>query len=247
MTGRLYTGTSGFSYPGWTPAFYPPSLPSSRRLAHYSSILDACELNGTYYRRPSLSAIRGWLHATPDLFRFSVKAQRGGAMRALLADPEGGTSWLTEPLTAFGDRLGTVLFRVPEGVTRNDERLGALLAAWPSSIPLTVEFRDPSWQVDEVYDALRRARAVLCTTDLPDEAEPPMIRVTGPFLYLRLRRHAYSPAELAAWAARLVPFLEAGHDAFVFFRHDDVGEGPARALRLRTEVRAAIAEIAGQG
>ena len=40
------------------------------------------------------------------------------------------------------------------------------------------------------------------------------------------------PAELDAWAARLEPFLAAGDDAFVFFRHDEVGRGPelARAL-----------------
>ena len=26
MTGRLYVGTSGFSYPGWAPRFYPAGL-----------------------------------------------------------------------------------------------------------------------------------------------------------------------------------------------------------------------------
>jgi hypothetical protein len=30
----------------------------------------------------------------------------------------------------------------------------------------------------------------------------------------------------------LRPFLDAGDDAFVFFRHDDVGRGPELALEL---------------
>jgi uncharacterized protein YecE (DUF72 family) len=65
-----------------------------------------------------------------------------------------------------------------------------------------------------------------------DDGDPPTIRRTGRFLYLRLRRHDYSAAEVGAWAARLEPFLTAGDDAYVFFRHDEVGRGPelARAL-----------------
>ena len=59
----------------------------------------------------------------------------------------------------------------------------------------------------------------------PEDPEPPTLRRTGPFLYLRLRRHDYTPDELAAWAARIEPFVADGLDAFVFFRHDEVGRG----------------------
>jgi uncharacterized protein YecE (DUF72 family) len=121
-------------------------------------------------------------------------------------------------------------------VSRNDERLAALLAAWPADLPLTLEFQDATWHVDETFDALARIGAALCTTELPDDPEPPTIRRTGPFLYLRLRRHEYTSAELVAWAARLEPFLAAGDDVFVFFRHDEVGRGPELAAMLETEV-----------
>lgn len=144
--------------------------------------------------------------------------------------------WLTQPYRAFGGRLGTVLFRVPDGVGRSDERLAALLRAWPPDLPLTLEFQDPSWHVDETFEALTRAGAALCTTELPADQVPPTIRRTGPFLYLRLRRHDYTPDELADWAARLEPFLSAGDDAFVFFRHDDAGRGPELAAGLAAEV-----------
>ena len=45
--------------------------------------------------------------------------------------PEPGLPWLTDPYRRFGERLGTVLFRVPDNVKRDDARLAALLAAWP--------------------------------------------------------------------------------------------------------------------
>ena len=115
-----------------------------------------------------------------------------------------------------------------------------------------VELQDLSWHVDETFAAMRAVGATLCTTELPPEGdegaiapggatdaggaagdpEPPFIRRTGPFLYLRLRRHDYSPAALDVWAARIEPFLAAGDDVYVFFRHDPVG----RATELATEL-----------
>ena len=238
MSGRLFVGTSGFAYPGWTPRFYPSGLNAKGFLEHYAARLPAVELNNTYYASPSPSKVETWVAATPPDFRFCVKAQRGGSFRALGVDPTTSVFWLTGPYRAFGERLGTVLFRVPDGVRRDDAKLAALLSSWPADLPLTMEFQDPSWHVDETFAALTGVGAALCTTELPEDDEPPVIRRTGPFLYLRLRRNDYTDAELAAWAARLEPFLAAGDDAYAFFRHDEVGRGPELALALTRAVDA---------
>jgi len=141
-----------------------------------------------------------------------------------------------------------------------DGRLAALLAAWPLAIPLVVELQDPSWHVDETFEALRAAGAVLCTTELPPEGdegaggdaadpgagastgprpdpEPPFIRRTGSFLYLRLRRHDYDAPALDAWAARIEPFLTAGDDVYAFFRHDPVGRAAELALDFQRRAK----------
>jgi uncharacterized protein YecE (DUF72 family) len=232
MTGTVRVGTSGFAYPKWAPRFYPAGLRGDALLRHYASRLSACELNNTYYQQPTPAKVAAWLDATPPNFRFAVKAQRGGSYRSLLVDPVASVPWLTGPLREFGERLGTVLFRVPDNVRRDDDRLAGFLAAWPRELPLTVEFQDPTWHVDEVFAQLRDAGAALCTTELPEDEAPPTIRRTGSFLYLRLRRHDYSPVELAGWAARIEPFVADGLDAFVFFRHDDVGRGAELALEF---------------
>ena len=127
MAGRLFAGTSGFAYPGWAPRFYPKGLRASGFLSHYAGRLGAVELNNTYYGSPSASKVAGWVAATPPEFRFSVKAQRGGSFRALQVDPGESVPWLTGPYRAFGERLGTVLFRVPDGVRRDDAKLAGLL------------------------------------------------------------------------------------------------------------------------
>jgi uncharacterized protein YecE (DUF72 family) len=231
VPGRLFAGTSGFAYPGWIPRFYPTGLRGDGLLTHYASRLPAVELNNTFYQQPSATKVAAWLTATPPSFRFTVKAQRGGTYRSF-GDPTPGLPWLTDPYRAFGERLGCVLFRVPQGSKRDDVRLAAFLACWPRDLPLALEFDDPDWLVDETFTTLKAAGAALVTTERPEDPAPPAIRATGSFLYLRLRRHDYTDAELAAWTARLEPFLSHATDAFVFFRHDDTGRGPELAQAL---------------
>lgn len=230
--GRLFTGTSGFAYPDWAPTFYPRGAKGDALLPAYAARLGACELNNTFYQHPTAARIAAWVGATPTTFRFTVKGQRGGSIRALTADPTGTVPWLTAPYRLFGERLGCVLFRVPEPVHRDDAALARFLAAWPSDLPLTMEFQHPSWQMDEVHTLLMRHHAVLCATDLDEASDLPDLRVTGDFLYLRLRRSTYDEADLDDWAARLAPFLDDGLDAYVFFRHDADGTSALRAEAL---------------
>jgi uncharacterized protein YecE (DUF72 family) len=236
--GRLYVGTSGFAYPAWAPTFYPAHARGDELLPFYASRLPACELNNTFYQQPSETKVRSWLAATPAEFRFAVKAQRGGSIRAIATDPAGSVAWLTGPLRHFGERLGTVLYRVPQDVRRDDDRLAALLAAWPRELPLTMEFQDPGWHVDEVFRLLQEAGAALCATELDTSSEAPTLRVTAPHLYVRLRRTAYAPEDIDRWAARLAPFIDAGHDVYAIFRHDEGGLAPGRALDLAGAVEA---------
>jgi len=231
--GRLYVGTSGFAYPDWSPIFYPAGSKSGDLLRIYAERLPAVELNNTFYQQPKPDKVTAWLAATSPAFRFVVKAQRGGSMRAFSTAAAETVEWLTAPYRAFGDRLGSVLYRVPDKMRRDDTRLRLLLDAWPSDMPLTVEFQDASWQSDEVFDLLRQHRVALCATDL-DDHETPDLRRTGRHIYLRLRRTAYADDELAVWADRLAVFLADGVDCYVFFRHDESGESALRAIRLRT-------------
>ena len=229
--GRAYVGTSGFAYPDWSPLFYPAGSRAADLLRIYAGQFRAVELNNTFYQQPRPEKVATWLAATPSDFRFVVKAQRGGSMRAFGEAAAQTVEWLTTPYRAFGERLGSVLYRVPDQIRRDELRLGALLAVWPPDLPLTVEFQHASWWDDEVFALLRQHGAALCATDL-DDVDPPDLRLTGKHIYLRLRRTSYTEDELATWAQRLRAFLDDGVDCYVFLRHDESGESALRAVRL---------------
>jgi uncharacterized protein YecE (DUF72 family) len=228
----LYAGTSGFAYADWAPLFYPAGSRASSLLPAYAARLNAVELNNTFYQHPKPDRIAAWLSQTPSDFRFVVKAQRGGSMRAFGEAAAQTVGWLTAPYRLFGDRLGAVLFRVPENIHRDVTKLRLMLDAWPGDVPLVTEFQHESWHDDDVHGLLREHGAVLCATDL-DERDPPDLRLTGDFIYLRLRRASYTEEELGSWAARLRAFLDAGTNCYVFLRHDENGESALRAERLR--------------
>ena len=72
----LHTGTSGWAYPSWKPAFYPAKLPQKSFLNYYATRLNAVEVNYTFRHYASEKTQQGWCASTPDGFRFSVKAHQ---------------------------------------------------------------------------------------------------------------------------------------------------------------------------
>jgi Protein of unknown function DUF72 len=61
---RIWIGTSGWSYDGWRGALYPEKLPKKDWLRYYGSQFPSAEINASFYRTPTLEAVRAWA-ATP--------------------------------------------------------------------------------------------------------------------------------------------------------------------------------------
>src|SRR4029079_9273687 len=69
-------GTSGWTYDGWRGPFYPTGVPKKNWLRWYSAQFATTELNGAFYRTPSLEAVRAWREQTPGAFVFAWKASK---------------------------------------------------------------------------------------------------------------------------------------------------------------------------
>ena len=60
MSGRLYTGTSGYSYKEWKGSFYPESLSAAEFRGFYAERFTTVEINNTFYRFPSEKVLDAW-------------------------------------------------------------------------------------------------------------------------------------------------------------------------------------------
>jgi uncharacterized protein YecE (DUF72 family) len=229
---RVLVGTSGYSYKAWKGNFYPAELKDADMLRFYAEQLPTVEINNTFYRMPTLPLLSHWAEVVPDGFTFVLKASQRITHRKRLLDVGGDVSYFFETAAHLGPKLGPVLFQLPPFLKKDVPRLQDFLAQVPAGRPLALEFRHPSWFEDSVYEALRAAGAALCAADTDElgEALPPLLP-TASWGYLRLRRTAYDAAGLEAWADRIR--AQPWERAFVFFKHEEAGAGPALAKELR--------------
>jgi uncharacterized protein YecE (DUF72 family) len=137
-------GTSGFSYKEWKRIFYPADLPADRFLSFYASRFDAVEIDSTFYRMPTPNALDAWRDATPEPFRFAIKASQRITHRERLAVPSDSVGYLLGLLERLGSRLGVVLYQLPPFFRRDDARLEAFLTTLPESPKSALEFRHVS-------------------------------------------------------------------------------------------------------
>ncbi|HEV8495193.1 MAG TPA: DUF72 domain-containing protein, partial [Candidatus Angelobacter sp.] len=111
----LHIGTSGWSYASWKPAFFPEKLPSKRFLEFYATRLNAVELNATFRRMPTASAIAGWVGPTPADFKFAAKVHQSITHFKRLKDCDDSFRFFLqsmEPMRQSG-KLGPILIQTP--------------------------------------------------------------------------------------------------------------------------------------
>jgi uncharacterized protein YecE (DUF72 family) len=225
----VYAGTSGWAYASWKPGFYPVKTPAARMLAYYASQLNSVEVNFTFRQLPTEKQLTTWLDATPEGFRFSFKAPQAITHLKRLRECGDALAALKASLLPAerASKLGAVLFQLPPNFRADVERLKVFLEdAARLKMRMAFEFRHESWFEEAVYAALAQANAALCIAE-SDELQTPQRRTTD-FLCYRLRRSAYSEADLDQIAQRFAKDADEG-DVYAYFMHEDAPDGPLRA------------------
>lgn len=223
-----WIGTSGFSYKEWKKNFYPADLPAEQFLAHYATRLNGVEIDSTFYRMPTEKSLDAWRDATPEHFRFAIKANQKITHRERLVVPSDSVKYLLDTLPRLGDRLGVVLYQLPPNFKRDLGRLESFLIALPPSPRSAFEFRHLSWFDDDTYRLLEKHGAALCIND-NDEFECP-VKITAKHTYIRLRRDGYTIEQRAAWKERISSLSRDGIDVLAFIKHKDNPDAPLIAL-----------------
>jgi uncharacterized protein YecE (DUF72 family) len=226
-------GTSGWQYRDWRGEIYPRDQPPRRWLSLYAEMFDTVELNSSFYRLPTRAQFEAWAAATPDGFQFAVKASRYLTHLRRLRDPKEPVERLLGAANGLGTKLGPVLVQLPPTLRVDCEALDETLTAFGNRARVAVEFRDESWDCDEV-DAVLVAHG--STRVVADHRSAISGHPTSDWTYVRLHHgraiptSSYGKQALRTWASRINNFPP---DAYVYFNNDAHGCAAHNALTLR--------------
>ena len=236
--GAVHIGTSGWHYKRWVGPFYPPKMPPSKMLSFYLERFDTVEINNSFYRLPADSAIEGWCREAPPNFCFAVKASRYITHNRKLNDPVNTVEKFMSVIQKLEKRLGPILFQLPPLWNLNLERLENFLDGLPKNHRYVFEFRNPTWNVPEVYAVLHRHNAAYCIYELAGYQSP--IQITADFTYVRLHgpgankyQGDYSEEALRTWVARIQAWRKELKHIFVYFDNDQAAYAAKNAQELK--------------
>jgi uncharacterized protein YecE (DUF72 family) len=211
---EVRVGTSGWSYPSgkgkWNGIFYPvqPSrrprgTPKFDELTFYAEHFDTVEVNSSFYRIPTVDAVRKWAERTPKGFEFSLKLYQKFTHPDMFAKATGGDPSrlgqadvdefraAIEPLAEAG-KLGALLAQFPASFKNEPESRGYLewlLKAF-REYSIAVELRHRSWSDEpvETADLIEKHEATLAQIDEPKfrTSIRSDLAVNGGLYYLRL-------------------------------------------------------------
>jgi uncharacterized protein YecE (DUF72 family) len=234
---NVFIGTSGWTYDGWRGPFYPPDVAKKDWLCWYGTQFPTAEINGSFYRTPSLDAVRAWRTQTPKGFVFAWKGSKFIThWKRLSAKSDNSIALIEERLRLLGPKAGPVLFQLPARFTADRERLATFLTMLPRRRRYAFEFRHASWYEKPIFELLREWNMSLCISDHHDAPAP--WEVTADFVYWRGHgpgghyRDNYPDTELRRLATAIRKWRRAHRTVYAYFDNDQKSAAPQDARRL---------------
>jgi len=257
--GRIRCGIGGWTFEPWRGVFYPPGLSQKKELEYASRHLTAIEINGTYYSSFKPDSWAKWREATPEGFKFAVKASRFCVNRKKLSDAAQSVGFFFgQGLTELGDRLGPILWQFMATKKFDYDDFSGFFDLLPETLeglPLkhVIEVRNATFADPKFVQLCRDRGIAICVSE--NENYPIIPDVTADFVYLRLISASddiptgYAPKDLDLWAGRLKDYARGGvpgdftpvdrtgppetpRDVFAFVIHEGKVRAPAAAMEF---------------
>ncbi len=238
--GRIFIGTSGWSYNHWRGVFYPEKLFTKEWFDYYGKRFDTVEINNTFYNLPASSVFKSWKKQAPAGFIYSVKANRYITHMKKLKSASGAVKKFFSRVNRLKENLGPVLYQLPPRWKCDLQRLERFLKILPKGKIHVFEFRDNSWFEKEVFDMLDSYNASFCVHDMAGVNCP--VEATGKTAYLRFHgpgakyQGGYTLKALKKWARWIVAQAKK-RDVYVYFNNDAEGHAVRDGTKLKALLR----------
>ena len=230
-----FVGTAGWAVPRKWGALAPTD---AKGLERYARVLNAVEINSSFYRPHAPETYARWATKVPVEFRFSVKMPKTISHEQRLSGVRDVLERFLDESSGLGPKLGVLLLQLPGSFEFNRGLVGRFVAMLRRrhSGAVVCEPRHASWYSREAEALLEDHDIGLVAADPPRGTRATEPRASRRVVYFRLHgspRCYFSPYQqpfLAAIAARV---QEGDVPAWCIF--DNTGSGAAfeNAVRMR--------------
>ncbi|WP_343729227.1 DUF72 domain-containing protein [Duganella sp.] len=205
-------------------------------LQRYGAVLNAVEINSSFYRPHQPHTYARWADSVPDDFRFAVKLPKSISHERRLHDADALLDRFAAEAGALGHKLGCVLVQLPPSLALDAaaaQQFFTQLRARFSGM-LACEARHGSWFTPAATALLQAQQVTRVIADPPAGKPGPYVPTTEA-LYVRLHGSPqiyvslYADAQLQQVAATLA----GSRHAWCVFDNTMTGRQTLQALRLR--------------
>jgi uncharacterized protein YecE (DUF72 family) len=240
MEGSIHIGTSGWSYKHWKEIFYPAKLKATEWIRFYAEHFAATEINGSFYKLPTVETVMDWMEKVPKHFLFCAKMSRFLTHMKKLNEPEEPLErffGIFEPMTK---RMGPVLLQLPAMLKFNydkAEHLYRLLKTTYRKYEFVMEVRHDTWLEEQSLTLMAKYDIGLVISQ-SGEQFPYSEMITAKNIYIRfhgpkaLYASSYPDTVLKQFARKFKKWKKEGHEIWVFFNNDIHGYAIGDAKRL---------------
>jgi uncharacterized protein YecE (DUF72 family) len=237
---ELHIGMSGWSYGDWKGVFYPEGIASKDQLTYYAESFDCTEINSTFYHLPRAATTAGWMEKVPEQFMFCPKMHRSITHIQKLKDTKEPLQRFFKAIAPLQQQLGPVLIQLPPSLKYDEPLVSSfldLLTQQYSEYSFALEARHLSWTEPEPL-AMLSAHKVSWVIAQSGAGYPYLEAVTAKNVYLRMHgpgklySSSYPKAMIEVYAAKIIKWIDAGHNVWVFFNNTMKGVAIANARTL---------------
>lgn len=238
-------GTSGWSYNHWKEIFYPKTVRQKDWLDYYASLFKCVEINGSFYRLPTIEIVQLWNDKVPDDFIFCPKMSRFLTHMKKLRNPEEPLQRFFSVFEPLRKKMGPVLVQLPPQLKFNKEVAEHFYYEWKTkynAYEMVLEIRDNSWLCAESVDLLNKNNIGLVISQ-SGYLFPYSEMITATNIYVRfhgpkeLYASSYSTQMLEEFAAKFLAWKADGHVIWAFFNNDIYGYAVEDAQRLQSIIK----------
>jgi uncharacterized protein YecE (DUF72 family) len=238
-------GTAAWSIPKEHAAPFPVA---GSHLERYGAVLNAVEINASFYRPHRTATYERWAASVPEDFRFAVKIPKSITHERRFKDVGDVLDRFLSEVSGLGTKLGPLLVQLPPSLSFQPGVVDTFLSELRSRVGgnIVCEPRHASWftpEVEALLAELRIARVAADPAPVPGADEPGGWRGLS---YYRLHGSpriyysAYSAEYLAAIAEVLARDAAAGVDTWCMFDNTAAFAATGDALTTRSLVQARL-------